>query len=380
MKTTLHRMTGGAAAGRGHHGPMPTTAHAMRLTRIRLSPISSPSFRPSLRPSFNPALCALLVGLVAAAGGACAQTLGDPALEALYVGERPAELQKAAQQRLVSQPDDAQAVLALALAALERNDAPLRKEALDKARGCAERQAKAQPCHYAHGVLLGVQAMSEGMFAAARSAGTVRESLATAHALDPAWYPARSALVEFYAVAPGMMGGSLAKAGEFARSSPRPEQAAALQARVMLADKKATEALPKLQTLLPVAEPALRADVLAWGTQAGLMLVNEGQAARAQGWFERLVRDHADESAGPYGLARVKGELGDWPAALALLERAGKLKGADRWPIGYRIGIAQQQLGQLDAARASLQRFVDAGKGQKASLDDARKRLGELAR
>jgi tetratricopeptide (TPR) repeat protein len=325
------------------------------------------SFRSVLTPLLA---CATL--------GAGAQTLGDPALEALYVAERPAELQRVAQQRLAAQPDDAQAVLALALAALERNDAALRRDALDKARGCAERQPKAQPCHYAHGVLLGVHAMSEGLFAAARSAGTVREALATAHALEPAWYPGRGALVEFYALAPGMMGGSLDKAGEFARSAPRPEQVAALQARVMLASKNAAEALPRLLALLPVAEPALRADVLEWGTQAGLMLVNDKQAAKAQGWFERLMREHADESAGPYGLSRVKGELGDWPEALALLERSAKLKGAERWPIGYRMGIAQQQLGQLDAARASLQRFVDAGKGQKAALEDAKKRLAQL--
>lgn len=321
----------------------------------------------------------LALGLVAA-GAAHAQTLSDPALEALYVAERTAELQRTAQQRLAAQPDDAQAVLALALAALDRNDAALRRDALDKARGCAERQPKAQPCLYAHGVLLGVQAMSEGLFAAARSAGTVRETLAAAHAIDPAWYPARSALVEFYAMAPGMMGGSLAKAGEFARSAPRPEQAAALQARVMLADKKMAEALPALQALLPVADPALRGDVLQWGTQAGLMLVNDGQAAKAQAWFERLMRDHTDESAGPYGLARVKGELGDWAEALALLERAGKLRGARQWPVVYRLGIAQQKLGQNDAARASFQRFVDAGKGQKSSLEDARKRLAELAK
>jgi tetratricopeptide (TPR) repeat protein len=110
------------------------------------------------------------------------------------------------------------------------------------------------------------------------------------------------------------------------------------------------------------------------------MLVNDGQAAKAQAWFERLVRDHADESAGPYGLARVKGELGDWAEALALLERAGKLRGARQWPVVYRLGIAQQKLGQNDAARASFQRFVDAGKGQKSSLEDARKRLAELAK
>lgn len=321
---------------------------------------------------------AALAVLALSGPAAMAQMLADPALEALYQSERPADLQRAAQQRLAAQPDDTQAVLALALAALERSDTALRRDALERARGCAERQPRAQACHYAHGTLLGVQAMGEGLIAAARSAGTVREALATAHALDPAWYPGRSALLEFYALAPGMMGGSTAKAAELARAAPRAEQAAALQARLLLGEKKRTEALARLQPLLPVADPALRADVLNWGTQAALGLVNDGQAAQAQAWFERLVAAHPEESAGPYGLARVKGELGDWTAALALLERCGKLKGAQRWPVAYRTGIAQQQLGQHEAARASLQRFVDAGRGQKSQLDDAKKRLAEL--
>lgn len=321
---------------------------------------------------------AVLLVLLAAATASPAQMLADPALEGLYQAERLADLQRAAQQRLAAQPDDAQAVLALALAALERNDTALRREALERARGCAERQPRAQPCHYAHGTLLGVQAMSDGMLAAARSAGTVREALDTAHTLDPSWYPARGALLEFYALAPGMMGGSSRKAAELARAAPRPEQATALQGRLLLGEGQRAESLALLQPLLPVADPTLRADVLQWGTQAALGLVNDGRAAQAQGWFERLMREHPDESAGPYGLGRVKGELGDWAGALALLERAGRLKGADRWPMAYRIGIAQQQLGQREAARASLQRFVDAGKGQKASLEDARKRLAEL--
>lgn len=326
-------------------------------------------------------LIRLAPALLLAATGATAraQMLADPALEALYQAQRPAELQRAAQQRLATEPDHPAAVLALALAALERNDKPLRQEALARARACAERQPRAQPCHYAHGTLLGVQAMSEGMIAAARSAGTVREALATAHALDTAWYPARSALLEFYALAPGMMGGSTAKAAELAQAAPRPEQAAALQARLLLGEKQWAGALALLMPLLPTTEPTLREDVTQWGSQAGLALVNDGQAAQAQAWFEKLMRTHADASAGPYGLARVKGELGDWTGALALLERAAALKGATAWPIDYRIGIAQQQLGRVEAARAALQRFVDAGKGQKTSLADARKRLDELA-
>jgi tetratricopeptide (TPR) repeat protein len=318
----------------------------------------------------------MALGLATQAG---AQVLSDPALAALHEAERTADLQRSAQQRLAAQPDDVQALLALTLAALERNDAALRRDTLERARNCTTRQPQAQACHFAHGVLLGVQAMSDGLFAAARSAGTVREALSTAHTLDPAWYPGRSALVEFYALAPGMMGGSVRKAAEIAAAAPRPEQAAALQARVLLGERKAAEALPRLLALLPVAEPALRDDVVAWGSQAGLGLVNDGQAAKAQAWFERLMREHPAESAGPYGLARVRGELGDWATVPALLERAGRLRGARQWPIDYRLGIAQQQLGQLDAARASLQRFVDAGRGQKASLDDARQRLAELA-
>lgn len=307
-----------------------------------------------------------------------AQMLADPALEALYQADRNAELQRAAQQRLVAQRNDPQAVLALALATLERNDAT-RRDALDKARDCAERQPRAQACHYAHGVLLGVQAMSEGLFAAARSAGTVREALSTAHALDPMWYPGRSALVEFHVLAPGMMGGSMGRAAELAATAPRPEQQAALQARLLLGERgRFAEALPRLLALLPVAEPALRDDVLQWGSQAGLGLVNDGQAAKAQAWFERVMREHPGESAGPYGLARVKGELGDWSAVPPLLERAAGQRGARQWPIDYRLGLAQLQLGQHDAARASLQRFVDAGRGQRPSLEDARKRLAEL--
>lgn len=344
-------MAGGGAAPGGHDGDM----------KLR-----------------NPIPIAL-IAVVTTTGAASAQTLSDGALESLYQANRSAELQRAAQQRLAAAPEDAQAVLALALVALDRNDAALRRDALERARACAERQPRSQPCHFAHGTLLGVQAMSEGMFAAARSIGTVREALTTAHALEPAWYPGRSALLEFHALAPGMMGGSTAKAAELAAAAPRPEQAAALKARLLLGDKKAAEALALLQPLLPVAEPALRADVVQWGTQAGLGLVNDGQAAKAQAWFEQLVRAHADESAGPYGLARVKGELGDWAAVPPLLQAAARLKGAERWPLDYRLGIAQQQLGQTEAARASLQRFIDAGRGQKNSLEDAKKRLAALA-
>ena len=326
-----------------------------------------------------PALCsALTLALVCASLPLAAQTLKDPALEALYVAERSDELHRVALQRLASQPDDAQAVLALALAVLDRDDPAARSKALERAQACAEKQPRAAPCHYAHGVLLGLQAASEGMMKMARSAGTVKEALTTAHEIDPGWYPARSALMEFHHVAPAMMGGSSSKAAELARTAPRPEQVSALQARLAMVDKRFDTALQALLALLGTPDPALLADVRGWGVQAGLGAVNAGQSAKAQPFFERLVRDRPAEAAGVYGLARVRGELGDWAESLRLYEAAAGLKGASAWPIVYRLGIAQQQLGKADAAKASFTRFIAAGKGQKASLEDARKRLEQL--
>jgi tetratricopeptide (TPR) repeat protein len=312
------------------------------------------------------------------AAPAHAQTFNDPALEALYMADKTAELQRVSAQRVAAQADDAQAVLGLALAALQRNDAAARQDAITRAEACVARQPRAAACHYAHGVALGLQAMSEGMLKMARSAGTVRDALAAAHEIEPAWYPARSALVEFYAMAPGFMGGSNSKASDLARAAPRPEQASALQARIWMLEQKFEPALQALVALPAGLEPALAMDVLAWAVQSSLGMVSKGQAALAQPALERLQRQRPEQAGPTYGLARAKAEQGAHEDAIKLYEQAAGLKGATEWPISYRIGIAQQQLGRNDAAKVSLQRFVSAGKGQKASLEDARKRLEKL--
>jgi tetratricopeptide (TPR) repeat protein len=307
-----------------------------------------------------------------------AQMLRDPQLAAAHAEERYDALRQAATQRRQADPDDAEALLALTLVALEGNDTEARRALLADTRACSERKPSAQPCVYAAAVLDGLDAASQGLFAMARRAGAVREGLTRAHEIDPAWYPARSALVEFHAVAPAVMGGSRARAEELAKSAPTPQQAAMLGARLLLGDGKAAASLQALSALPLPSVPHLQADWAHLGSQAALTLVNQGQPADAGAWFERLMRERAGHADGAYGLARVKGELGDWAQAEQLLLRAATLKRADRWPVAYRLGIAQQQLGRLDAARASLQRFVDAGKGQKASLEDARKRLAQL--
>jgi tetratricopeptide (TPR) repeat protein len=306
------------------------------------------------------------------------QMFKDAAWQQLYQDDRAADLLRAAQQRMQAQPEDPQAVLALGLLALQGTDSAARQTALQKAEACIEKQPAAAPCHYVLGTVLGVQAMSEGMMKAARSAGTVRAALGKAQELEPAWYPARSALAEFYLLAPGIMGGSTSKAQELARSAPSPEQARLLEARILMGDRKFEAALKTLVDLPATLPPSLQEDARQWALQASIGLINGGNAATAQPTLERLAREQPGEAGPTYALGRALAEQGGHDKALKLYEQSSRLKGADRLPLAWRIGIAQQALGRNDEAKASFQRFVAANKGQKSALEDAKKRLAQL--
>jgi len=323
------------------------------------------------------AIATTLTGLLLSS--AHAQMFKDSGLQSLYAAEQLSELQRQARERLTAQPKDTQAILALALAAMATNDAPGRQGAISRAEACIQDQPQAAVCHYALGVVLGVQAISEGMLKAARSASTVKTALTQAQTLEPTWYPARSALTEFHLMAPGMMGGSTAKAAELARSASTPEQVRLLSARVDGQDaSKLDSALATFASLLTSSDLSVAEDATSWGNQAAARLISDGKAPAAQAFFERLLKDRPAETAGPFGLGRVRAEAGAHEQALKLYDQAAQTKGAAQWPIDYRRGIALQELGRKDDAKAAFNRFVASGKGQKKSLDDARKRLEQL--
>jgi tetratricopeptide (TPR) repeat protein len=322
----------------------------------------------------RPLLTALFA--LAAAAPAEAQFFKDKQLEA---ARGPAELKRLVRERLASAPNDPQTVLAAAVVALDADDAAPRKAAIARAEACVKALPQAAECHFAQGALLGVQAMSEGMLAAARSMGPVRDALTTALTLEPQWYPARSALVLYYLELPGLLGGSTSKAGELAAGAASPEQAKALQARVALKAGKADAAVAALLPLAATTDTALADDVRDWLEQAGHQLVNDGAAAKALPAFERLARDRAAEAGGVYGLARVRHEQGAFEDAARLYEKAATLERAERYPIDYRRGLALQKLGRNDAAKQAYERFVAAGKGRKSQIEDAKKRLSELS-
>lgn len=316
--------------------------------------------------------------LAGTAPPAAAQMFQDPALDTLYAAERYGDLGRAGQQRLAANADDLQALLAAGIGALQQGDAARREAVIAQAEACLQRQPQAAVCHYTLGVVLGVHAANAGMFKLASSIGRVKGALQQALALAPQWHAARGAVVEFYLLAPAMLGGGVDQARATAQAAPRPEQQRALQARVALQDRQYEAALAQLQAIHPGADSALAADIDAWTRGAAFGLVNERQPEKARPTFERLRRERPALAVGHYGLGRVLSDTGAPEQALALYAQAAALQGADTLPLDHRIGIALQQLGRTDAARAALQRFVAAGKGPKANLDDAKQRLAQL--
>lgn len=94
-------------------------------------------------------------------------------------------------------------------AALLRGDTDAAVTALEKA---VEQAPNSPEAHYFLGMAYGAKAQQSSMFSAASYASKLKDQYEKAVALNPKYVEARLGLVEFYAVAPGLMGGDLDKA------------------------------------------------------------------------------------------------------------------------------------------------------------------------
>ena len=311
----------------------------------------------------------------------CAQTVKDAPLAALLEAGHYAEAERAATARIAARPDDMDGYAALTLSVLNGNDIARREAALKPLEACAARLPQAAMCHYGVGSVLGAQALSQGMLKALGSVGRVRDELARAVELDPLLYAARNALVQFYLVVPGIAGGSVTKAREIANgaSARQPEHAKLLLALVDIGLKKHDQAEVGLASVRAGDDKELAADVAeVWG-QLGFTYLNDKQDAKARAVFERVVRDRPSSPRGHYGLGRVFTEAGQFDQAITAFERASALDRTGELPIDYRAGLAYQGKGDRDKARTLLTRFLASGKGSPKNIEDAKKRLAQMA-
>lgn len=324
-------------------------------------------------------LCLTVLSL-AAALPAQAAVFKDPQLQTVWEGGNSEELDKLAQARLKANPADTQAAAALALSALDAGDGARLDAAAKTMQQCVERQPSDAICHFALGRVLGAQAMGASMFKAMSLAGRIKEAFLKAFELEPNAVEMRSALQQFYLMAPGMAGGSVSKARELAQDlrDSQPEHAKLMRARVAQHEDNYAEAERELASLKPGKDLGLQTEWReAWAAQ-GMQYLRDKQYAKAKSWFEQLQREQPQHAAAGYGLGRVATEIGQLDEAIRQFERARGLEGAEALPFDHRLGVAWQMKGDKVQAKALLERFVANKKANPRNLDDARKRLVEL--
>jgi len=323
-------------------------------------------------------LCLVSLSL-ATALSAEAAVFKDPQLQSVWEGGKAEELDKMAQARLRANPADTQAAAALALSALDAGDGARLDAAAKTMQQCVERQPRDAICHFALGRVLGAQAMGASMFKAMSLAGKVKEAFSKAFELEPGSFEMRSALQQFYLMAPGMAGGSVSKARELAQDlRDMPEHAKLMRARVAQHEDNYAEAERELASLKPGKDLGLQTEWReAWAGQ-GYQYLRDKQYAKAKAWFEQLQREQPQYAAAGYGLGRVATETGQLDEAIRQFERARGLEGAEALPLDHRLGVAWQMKGDKAQAKALLERFVANKKANPRNLEDAKKRLAEL--
>ncbi len=324
--------------------------------------------------------------LLLAAPFAQAQMFKDADLTAIYHAietpqrVRDASLGKRALERLASNALDTQALLALAVSRLNEQDAAKREATVEQLAACTTSRPSSADCHYGHAALLGSHALQVGVLKAASSAGRIRDGFVRAVELAPQWYAPRSGLVQFYLQAPGFAGGSVGKARETARAATRPEQARVLGATIALYEKNFDAAHKALEQHRDGADTVLNDDARDALIGVGISLVGDGKAEQALPVFERLSRDRPGDAMGAFGLGYTAAALEQHADAAKHFERSAKLNGAEDLPVDYRLGLSLISSGQRDAARAALQRFVQAkGPWSPKNVDDAKRKLQELS-
>jgi tetratricopeptide (TPR) repeat protein len=322
----------------------------------------------------------LPLALALLASAAPADVLKDPQWQAWLDTGKTAELARAARAK----SDDDQAIVALAMVAIDDNDAARLEAGIEPLQTCVDKRpasASSAACHYALGRVYGQQAMTASVFKMPGLAAKTKEQFVKAVALDPRFFEARMGLAQFYLIAPGFAGGSTSKARELAADAQahQPEHAKLLRFLVAAQADDLAGAERELASVKPGDDRALQRELRNGWMRLGAEFIDQKAFPKARSLFETVQRDNPQHAAGPYGLARVALETAQPDEAVRLLERARTLEGAERYPIDQRLGQALVAKGDKPGAKAALERFLQNRRANPRNLDDARKLLASLA-
>jgi tetratricopeptide (TPR) repeat protein len=330
--------------------------------------------RASLRstsPSARQAIaCAALL--------ACACAQAAP-YEALLRDRNFQEVERQANAALAAAPRDPQAMAAKIDAILALGLEQRIEEAVALGEACVAAHPRDAGCQEGLGNALGAKAVNAGIFSAMGYAGKIRDAFRKAVELDPARLSARFSLLQYYLVAPGIVGGGADKARSLAQDTAKTslEAAQLMQARLAIDDKDLAKAERLARAVEAPADSKLgdeRRDTL---NNIGFRYTTDKRHADGERVFRELQAAYPRHEAGVYGLGRVRQEQGRQAEAVPFFEQAAALyPGA---AVYYRLGQSLQATGARPKAAAAFEKALAARPAlSKKQREDAQDQLKSM--
>jgi len=298
---------------------------------------------------------------------------------ALMKAKKFAEAERAASTKLAQEPANAEAMAARTEAILAAGSENRIEEAVKQAEQCVAAHATYARCHLAVGKALGSKAMNGGIMSAMGYAGTIRDSFKKAVELDPRDQDARFSLLQFYMMAPGIMGGGTGKAEALAAQTTaiNAEAGKLMQATLDLAADRIVKAEAATLSARPGDDAELqeRQEGLLFGI--GMKYLADKKFADGERVFRDAQKRFPDGDLALYGLSRASQEQGRHREALSALEQV--LVKTPRPHIHYRMAQSLQALGDKAKAAAAFEKALAFKTGlSKKMRSDAEEQLKAL--
>ncbi len=252
---------------------------------------------------------------------------------------------------------DARAALYVGRAHLAEGHFDRAVDFLEKAAALDPRSAETQVWL---GRAYGEKAMRAKVLSQASLAGKVRRAFARAVELDPANLDARMALVEYYVRAPGIMGGSMAKARAQAAAIRERDPLRGYQAFGRIAEngKKWDEALAEYDRA--ARDFPARKEPFIWRAN---LAAQRKDYARAFEILEELFRARPDEATVCFSIGRLGAQSGErLDRAEECLKRYLEHEPSREEPslaaAHYQLGVIYDRRGNRDLARSEYQQAL----------------------
>lgn len=273
----------------------------------------------------------------------------------------------------------AAALLALAISAAAAENPAIEQAAAllvanqpEKAADLLEKAVAAHPndalLHYWLGSAYGREAQSASMFKQISLAGDCRKEFERAVQLDPNLIPARLGLVEFYVMAPGMMGGDVAKARQQATEIRKRDAIDGHRAFAAIASHEKNKDAARAEYAAAVKEQPNSPRSHYW--YGVFLLVSDKNYKAAMDEFDAALRLDASYAPAMFQVGHTAALAGtDYARGEQLLLKYAATKpGPEDPPLArahYWLGTIYEKQGKKAEAKAQFQTALKLQPGQK---------------